>query len=62
VAGFHFIMKTILGSVLINQSGNFCLYLKSFKIIRAKEKNLVFEAAVLVCCLCALFFYLFLFV
>jgi len=38
VAGLRFSMKTILDSVLINQSGNLCLYLKSFKIIRAKKK------------------------
>ena len=43
MAGLRFIMKTILGSVLINQSGNFCLYLKSFRIIRAKEKTWYFK-------------------
>lgn len=43
LAGFCFIMKTILGSVLINQSGNFCLYLKGFRIIRAKEKTWYFK-------------------
>jgi hypothetical protein len=59
MAGFRFIMKTILSSVLINQSGNFCLYLKSFRIIRAKEKNL---PEVAVCCSRVLIFYLALFV
>ena len=43
MAGFRFIMKKILGSVLVSQSGNFCFYLKSFRIIRPKEKTWYFK-------------------